>query len=1627
MRELEPIQLAVKPDWVRLPPDAVPGDSPIITRTQQLPFDALTWQNFERLCFRLAAEEGDVAHWALFGRAGQKQDGIDIFVRHRSSDKYTCWQVKKRKVFTAALVRQAIKRFLDGQWAGNTDRFILCVHSSLQDASLQTAIETEAAKLKPRGIELVPLDFAGLTLRLKSAPKLIDDFFGREWVAATCGLDVAESLAKRLTGADMVSLRRELLDHYRHYFDSIDPGLIPLAVSNVDVDQPPSLLDRFIVPDVELALAVNLHEQKREAAGLSADDPSELPSSKRLTPFAASMNVRQPISSWLAGAERNILIADAGYGKSTILRALALALLSGGPQFPEATAIWADRLPILIPFAFWSRLVAASEADISLLDAAKLWFRKFDLSPKIYDLILRSLNDSRLLLLVDGLDEWADESAGRSTLTLLDTFVKTKKIAVVVTGRPGGLLKLGGLDSTWRRAKLAPLSDTQQRRFTTLRFGRATGHAEHQKGDGQSGLEWRVNNFFQDLQQIVRLGPLAEIPLMLSGLISLAQFKVALPQSRFGAYDELIKLMLEEHPNSRARASLDKQSRYEVLRDASLRRRALAFLAHHNRNVIQQSSFSIIEAKKTMSQFLRDCEGLSQLRSSAGADEILGITSETAGLLVEKAPGEIAFVHSLFEEVLAGEYLSGMDLQAQRALMQAHSGDPRWTNVLLSLVNQLPRAQDVDCLLRSIFPSETADPGAATINRLCAEIAFGEFKCSPLLGSELAEFVFSRIETGSWQPEKTTLLALALDSNNEARRENIEAKLKSWFPGSLRQYERVYAALCDWQRSPDLEQCFWKGLFAEDDENKMAAARAIAVKFKGDPAFGARLRTLVGKACDDGTIAAGLEALWRGWADAEYVSGLIAEARRSDSSKLQVVAIRAALANKSATAADMEALLEFANTDQYRLGLHGVGNALCQGASLSATIVQTALEAVGNDSGSRHMDFMLGKAVLLVASSTNSAIDEEAARLIRQEKFFFSMMSNDWGLRPYGPKVREAIDEVLLKPDNVMHNEVANAIIASRSPKAKARALQMLEEHDSWFFWPIHALLTGWGAEDSEVSAAFTGLPTAPEQAQYFAQYLPAIISDKLVARGRLLEIARLPQLVRLDFVTTGFARLGVKSSDREVMDTLLANKFERTGVYDASDALISNFGDEPRVRAIALSRAQQLEAPWEAIARAYENDKELRNLVMSRLGALSTRLRSAIVDKARRRCDDRIEFRDLLQQYGAEEQRDCRNAAALGHYEFITRNNNDLAPAEERLKEEIIAIGPYMDDVRQSAFLGMAAIGKLPTVAGIVGLERGGLNFFDMISDSPTLLSYLARHWKSIKEALGSDGFWRLNRFHASEAEAWRHLAPYAAESPEVRDDFLTFARVNPARLGALAIETLSRISPRSQLLREQCLRVLDGKREGGNPYDSARSLIVAGRILGTQFADDDGVRSVLEAYRFSSSAVVIGLALGWPTSPKLKQLFQVRQAELETPGNSHRGWDYTLPAVLHLFGACSSAEQFLTAIDQVIEQCGSDIWDFGEYLALPITTRLETDAAFASLMIDALSKTPTPNQKASYIRLLASSGVHQKSLRTLCVAEYTYQSNRPHIQEFGFDLMSGSIRPVSHAILDVLTPDLN
>jgi hypothetical protein len=68
------------PELLEQPPTEVP--TPItIAAPSRLPFDALTPDNFERLVLAIARRTFDVDHAQQYGVTGQKQHGIDLYLR----------------------------------------------------------------------------------------------------------------------------------------------------------------------------------------------------------------------------------------------------------------------------------------------------------------------------------------------------------------------------------------------------------------------------------------------------------------------------------------------------------------------------------------------------------------------------------------------------------------------------------------------------------------------------------------------------------------------------------------------------------------------------------------------------------------------------------------------------------------------------------------------------------------------------------------------------------------------------------------------------------------------------------------------------------------------------------------------------------------------------------------------------------------------------------------------------------------------------------------------------------------------------------------------------------------------------------------------------------------------------------------------------------------------------------------------------------------------------------------------------------------------------------------------------------------------------------------------------------
>ena len=184
----------------------------------------LAWENFERLVVRLASLDGDIDHCRLYGTRGQKQNGIDLYARGKSSDKYRSYQCKRYDQITSVDIKNAVETFRKGRWFNRCSHFFLCTSASVVVTRLADEYERQRAVLKQEGIDFFIWDDEEISKQLKTRPTIVDDFFGRAWVDAFCG---RESLADqaRLDGAQTASFRRDMRQFYAALIEQLDPGI----------------------------------------------------------------------------------------------------------------------------------------------------------------------------------------------------------------------------------------------------------------------------------------------------------------------------------------------------------------------------------------------------------------------------------------------------------------------------------------------------------------------------------------------------------------------------------------------------------------------------------------------------------------------------------------------------------------------------------------------------------------------------------------------------------------------------------------------------------------------------------------------------------------------------------------------------------------------------------------------------------------------------------------------------------------------------------------------------------------------------------------------------------------------------------------------------------------------------------------------------------------------------------------------------------------------------------------------------------------------------------------------------------------------------------------------------------
>ena len=1397
------------PSWLLVPPTARDLPAPIQTRPHVLPVARLAWEDLERLCLRILELDSETVHVStpdqpsvttmpfagMYGRRGQAQFGIDVYARDRlvlgetpPTRRYVCLQARRVESMTRAGLRNSVEDFLKGRWADVSRRFIYATSTCTTSTAVLEEIENLSALLAQQGIEFVVWEQETISKRLKSLPKLVDDFFGRHWAEAFCGETAAKALGTRLDALEVADLRRELAEIYTASFGVADSGLLAFRFSET---RPVGLLDRFVTPDlisttpqtaslqqfVDSSIEPGTDEYDlqafaEEAAELNVILPEEDAWFRRFSALkqrrVANPQVleRRSADQWIGIEPLQVIVGDPGTGKSTLLRYLVLDLLNEEPEWRAVAERWGKCLPVWLPFHFFTQRVAGQTGGLASVAATlKAWLEQHD-AGQIWPLVQKALDDQRLLLVVDGLDEWVNEEAGRYAVAALETFSASRSIPLVVSARPYGLARLT-LGAGWSYSRIAPLTPEQQR-LLALHYFRAVSETED-RASSSAVLERSVDGFLSQVRNVPDLRSLSGTPLFFVLLVGLHLSSVhRLPNERFEMYDQAVQLLVADHPAKRRVAAAVTAPLHRM--SSSQLRAILANIAFVSQIRGDISTFQEAQLREDLLMALSDPNYLAMSAADAAktADQLLNVAEGELGLLVRQGASELGFLHRILQEQLAAEYISNrLDPAEITDLFVKHVGDPRWREVLLATTWRISRPSELRDLMQVIRNRIDEGPIGLRAREMLAEITFGPYDLPATNIQQSAPEIISVIESHPYGAHRARLLDSVLAGlEGTATGDIVRDCLERWTLLVKEPSTELVAEIGMLPPVGNLSETACKLLIMAlcNPNHQLAYASAVTIAGRcskdGCGSGGERdllcreLLHILSNPASGLAQAAALMALALEWRDDPLVSDLLSEARGHIDEGVRVVALCDALGVLRPTFSDAptEARRDVQPLTDCerewlvgRLWTSGISDAhwglLIAGASEAARdqdSIRRELVASLQSASEPASRSVLNWPVALNVLSDDDQIVSIVCNQLRADahsQLSLDMMFGNEQLltTAYGPKSRHntrvaaAIEDRIRKFKGVIRDrELFGLAAVDRGPLMREALLEDLEA-SSFPHWASEALAEYFG-EDAGVRAALRLMLSGdPVRASMIAPVATRVLRTEEVV-PRLLAILRgLAKCTdrrqgRYDFVASALIRACQEQGICSGLDAESIAEVAITLTPSPPDKL----GGDPRLRLAAalypsaasktaLAELAETETrPLEPYLRAFRHDPER---VQPFLGDASAILRSLPASLRARVCQALAEraitpevVMRLTRRWADEVSRLNKSIASLAYHRALVRAKEEGRIEKEQwdlalahLGEQASCYGSDHEARRCSAWVGMCVCRDWSTLEGRV------------------------------------------------------------------------------------------------------------------------------------------------------------------------------------------------------------------------------------------------------------------------------------------------------------------------------------
>lgn len=368
------------------------------------------------------------------------------------------------------------------------------------------------------------------------------------------------------------------------------------------------------------------------------------------------------IDQALSRSRMLFVVGDAGSGKTTLLQWIAVRAAS--LDFPEGLSDWQNCMP------FFIRLRQCVESGLpSLAD-----FPKY-VAPAIADLtpvgwVHGQLRSGNAILLIDGIDEYPENSRPDFFEWLHDIVNTFPNIRVVITSRPYALYDGWSDNLKFDSAELQSMKLDSMKEFV-IHWHNAVKDELHSVEE-QSELKDLADNLCQVLEKNIYIYSLATTPLLCAMLCALHRERGRqLPYDRIELYEAGCAMLLERR---------DIERRIELRDYPKLSYRQKKAILQDLAYWMLMNNYSEVELNRVEERVDRRLENMEGISKDIEGKDVCRLLVHRSGLVREPTAGRFDFTHRSFQEFLAAK--AALDEDDLGLLLQNADND-QWSEVIV--------------------------------------------------------------------------------------------------------------------------------------------------------------------------------------------------------------------------------------------------------------------------------------------------------------------------------------------------------------------------------------------------------------------------------------------------------------------------------------------------------------------------------------------------------------------------------------------------------------------------------------------------------------------------------------------------------------------------------------------------------------------------------------------------------------------------------------------------------------------------------------------------------------------------------------------------------------------------------